>query len=239
MNLKKLIGAQAYWVVNKELANEIGLYPTLLLQHLIDLRENFFTKGTPFYQQQSRLVKDLPMSEYQVRQATKALIDAELISVQRVGVPPKYEYTIKDVNVYRLMNLTFKHEETKPLKVQKFDHKHKELTEHKELTNNTNIDDVYGKIFFKIVDMYPTNRIGNRQHGLKKFKALDIDQAKLALKNLNRYLTVSNGYTKSLQNYITEECFTEAWLKAEEETKAKKAGITNTKTFNKNYDEFI
>lgn len=109
--------------------------------------------------------------------------------------------------------------------------------------NNTSIniiDDAKGKIFFKIVELYPKNRIGNRQHGLKKFKKLDIEEAKLALKNLNRYLDVSNGYVKSLQNYIDQECFSEEWLKAEEETKANKANITNnTKKFNTNYDEFI
>lgn len=109
--------------------------------------------------------------------------------------------------------------------------------------NNTsinNIDDVLGKIFFKLVDMYPKNRVGNRQHGLKKFKELDIEQAKLALKNLNRYLDVANGYVKSLQNYITEECWSEAWLKAEEETKRNKAHKTikqDTKTFQSNYGD--
>ncbi len=238
MQLKKLLGTQAYWTINKELANEYGLHATLLLQHLIDLRESFFTKGTPFYQQQSRLAKDLPMSEYQIRQATKVLVDADFISVQRVGVPPKYEYSIKDLNLYRFFNLTFIDEETKPLKVKNLNHKHKELTN----TNNqpnTNIDDVYGKIFFRIVDAYPANRIGNRQHGLKKFKKLDIEEAKLAAVNLKRYLTVAGDYTKSLQNYIDQKCFSEAWLKAEEETKRKKLDKTNTKTFNKNYDEFI
>lgn len=90
--------------------------------------------------------------------------------------------------------------------------------------NNTsinNIDDVYGKIFFKIVELYPNNRVNNRQVGLKKFKKLDIEEAKLALKNLNRYLAVANGFVKSLYNYIDEKCFSEEWLKAEEETKRK------------------
>jgi len=110
-------------------------------------------------------------------------------------------------------------------------------------TSNNNIDEVLGKIFFKIVEMYPKNRVGNRQHGLKKFKDLDIEQAKLAIKNLNRYLTVANGYVKSLQNYITEECFTEEWLQAEEKNKTKKDNTkTNksvgTKTFKGTYEDF-
>lgn len=111
-------------------------------------------------------------------------------------------------------------------------------------TNNNTIldvpseDDIKGKMFFKLVDMYPKNRIGNRQHGLKKFKNLDIDKAKLALVNLNRYLAVAEGYVKSLQNYITEECYTEDWLAGEEKLKKNKnnpvKGI-NTKDFDTNY----
>lgn len=94
-------------------------------------------------------------------------------------------------------------------------------------------DDIKGKIFFKIVDHYPKNRIGNRQHGLKKFKLLTIDNAKLAIKNLKRYLSLSEGFHKSLQNYIIEECYSEEWLKAEEtkNNKQDKNNVTNAKSF--------
>ena len=40
------------------------------------------------------------------------------------------------------------------------------------------------RYFLRIVDNYPANRIGNRQHGLKKFKLLTKDNAKLAVTNL-------------------------------------------------------
>jgi len=94
-------------------------------------------------------------------------------------------------------------------------------------SNNIIDDDILGKIFFKIVELYPKNRIGNRQHGLRKFKQLDIKQAKLALTNLNRYLKIAGQYVKSLQNYIDQECYSEAWLKAEEKTKTKQKSITD------------
>ena len=42
------------------------------------------------------------------------------------------------------------------------------------------------------------------------------EEAKLAAKNLKRYLKVAGTFTKSLQNYIDEKCFTESWLQAEE-----------------------
>ncbi len=100
-----------------------------------------------------------------------------------------------------------------------------------------NIDTIKGKIFFKIVELYPKNRIGNRQHGLKKFKKLDIKNCKLAAQNLKRYLKVAGPYVKSLQNYISEECFSEEWLKAQEKSiqKPNKSKEIDTKNFDTNY----
>lgn len=241
MSIKKLIGLQSYWMINKELAREMGLEATLLLQHLIDLKENHFKKGTPFYQQQKRLSKELGLSEYQIRNATKKLVEMDFVSVKRTGIPPKYHWTIKDANLYSFFNLIYKDKEIEPIKVKEFDHKHKEkLNTNKNI--NTNIDDdVKGKVFFKLVDLYPSNRIGNRQVNLKKFKELSIEECKLSLVNLNRYLEAAQGYNKSLSNYIVEKCFTEQWLKAQEEVnKSKKGSINNndTKTFNGNYEDF-
>lgn len=109
-------------------------------------------------------------------------------------------------------------------------------------SNNTKIsnildvpsdDDIKGKIFFKIVNHYPKNRIGNRQHGLKKFKVLSIDNAKLAAINLKRYLILSEGFHKSLQNYIEEECYSEDWLRAEETKNDKQSNKPTTQHIDK------
>lgn len=99
------------------------------------------------------------------------------------------------------------------------------------------IENLYWK---KLVPAYPPNRIGNRQHGIKKWLQLEERDMVLAIKNLDRYLNVAGSYVKSLQNYLTERCFAEEWLKAEEETKAKKNDTTkkpDTKKFNGNYDD--
>jgi hypothetical protein len=69
---------------------------------------------------------------------------------------------------------------------------------------------------------------------------LSKQDAKLAAKNLKRYLNLAGGFVKSLQNYIQEECYSEEWLKAEELNKSKKQNTNNnkvsTKTLNENYD---
>ena len=237
MNIKQLLGSQAHWTINKHFAKTIGIYPTILLQHLIDLDENFF-KGieSGFYQQQDRMLIDLPMSESQLRNATSELVKLNFITATRKGIPPKYFYTINYVNLYGLINETFKGSKSEPMKVQKVNQKDKELSNNTNNKNNINIDDdFYGKIFFKIVEKYPANRIGNRQHGLKKFKTLSKEDAKLAAVNLKRYLKLSEGFHKSLQNYITEECWSEAWLKAEENKNNKENTKLDTKTFKGEY----
>ncbi len=240
--LKKIIGAQAYWVINKDLAKDIGLDATLVLQHFIDLQTSFFKDGG-FYQQQSGILEDLPITIDYLRKAVKVLQKKGFLSVVKRGVPAKNHYTVHEGYIMSYLSRISSSVSEAPLEVSKKDDKHQELNNTKNKETNIDVpsdDDILGKIFFKIVELYPKNRVGNRQHGLKKFKQLDIDQAKLAATNLKRYLTVAGQYVKSLQNYLEQECYSEAWLKAEEETKLKKNSITNnkSKTFTTNYENF-
>jgi hypothetical protein len=108
-------------------------------------------------------------------------------------------------------------------------------------SNNINPDDerlirIKNLFWKKLVPAYPMNRIGNRQHAEKKWLQLEDKEMVQAIKNLDRYLTITGPYVKQLQNYLVERCFTEQWLKAEEKTKTKKEDKTNTKTFKGNYD---
>ncbi|CAB4134723.1 hypothetical protein UFOVP282_30, partial [uncultured Caudovirales phage] len=237
-----------YWTINKHLAREYGFTATALLQQLIELQCQFFPKGD-FYQQQDELANTLGISEKVLVSARKKLIEANLLIARR-GYGAKYYYTVSLDNITKFFeseeseiledtpmessdstkgNIPTLQKGTANIKKQK----HKEIKQ-EELLDETSNDDIFGKMFFKLVDMYPKNRIGNRQHGLKKFKTLDIDQAKLALVNLKRYLKVAGTYIKNLQNYITEECYTEAWLSLEE-TKAKRKDINDTKSFSGQY----
>ena len=253
MELKQLIGNNAYWTINKAIAKKYGLNATLVLQHLIDLEENYF-KGD-FWQTSKSLQESLGLSKYLISESLKSLIKGDLISVEnkvREGsrvISKVYHFTLLKSNISKVFNqcqskdLTDEGKEIEPLKVKDFDQVDKEK-DNKEKLNKENIldvpsdDDIKGKIFFKIVNHYPKNRIGNRQHGLKKFKVLTIDNAKLAAINLKRYLKLSEGFHKSLQNYIAEECYSEDWLRAEETKNDKQSNKQNdTKTFNGTYDD--
>jgi hypothetical protein len=105
-----------------------------------------------------------------------------------------------------------------------------------KVSDVSSVDDIKTKIFNKIVELYPKNRIGNKKEVLNKFKKLDIKEAKLAATNLKRYLKCAGQYIKSLKKYIAEECYSEEWLEPAE-TKTNKSDITNTKTFKGDYDE--
>ena len=234
-SLKKILGTQAYWIVNKELAKKLGLGETLLLQHFIDLETLLADEGKPFYQQKDRILEKVPISKYKFTEYCKTLQKHELLTVVKRGVPAKNHYTLSHDKIFNLLSTS--QLPSSPLVDQPLDNKDNNK---KNKNKEDNIeDDIKGKIFFKIVELYPKNRIGNRQHGLRKFKQLDIDQAKLAARNLNRYLKIAGQYVKSLQNYIEQECYSEAWLSAEEKTKQKQNSITDNKTkiFSGNYDD--
>lgn len=161
--------------------------------------------------------------------------------IKRVLIYEDDNKTVKERRIYlTIAIITDEHravitDEHRPIVTSEQDNNTRNNNTRDNIIDVSSDDDIKGKIFFKIVELYPKNRIGNRQHGLKKFKTLDIDQAKLAAVNLKRYLAVAGNYVKNLQNYITEECWSEAWLKAEE-TKQINKNITNTKTFIQDYD---
>ena len=99
-----------------------------------------------------------------------------------------------------------------------FTHEQDNTTSNNTTSNNTR---KYNKIYDMLIDKYPKNRIQSKNPVIKLLKNLDKEDIKLILKNKDRYLKASNGYTKNLRRYIEEECWSEAWLKAEEETKQK------------------
>jgi hypothetical protein len=136
MKLKKLLGSQAYWTINKQLAKTIGLKATLLLQHLIDLDDSFFN-GTSFYQQADRLSDDLGLSLFQIRNAKKTLIENDLIEVVKRGVPAKDHFKLHEDKIFNLLTSTG--EESETLEVKKVNDKNKESIETKNQVKPNNI----------------------------------------------------------------------------------------------------
>jgi cell fate (sporulation/competence/biofilm development) regulator YmcA (YheA/YmcA/DUF963 family) len=99
-------------------------------------------------------------------------------------------------------------------------------------------------LYEKLIEGYPKNRLQTKPPVIKLLKSLTKEQIELVLKNKQRYLDSSNGMVKNLRKYIEEECYTEEWLQAQNETNNSfhsRNTKPDTKTLNKNatnYDNF-
>ena len=102
MNLKKIIGNQAHWTLNKVLVRKLGLTETLILQHFIDLETNVF--DGEFFQQRERIQQELGLSEWIVKTALKNLKDSEVINVIKKGMPYKNYYSVNHSKVIEILN---------------------------------------------------------------------------------------------------------------------------------------
>lgn len=91
-NLKKILGNQSHWTLNKELVRKIGITETLVLQHLIDLQENIFEDE--FYQQIDRISEELTIGEWKVKECLKTLKEHSLIEIVKKGMPAKNYYRV-------------------------------------------------------------------------------------------------------------------------------------------------
>ena len=93
LKLKKIIGNNAHWTLNKSLVKQLGLTETLVLQHIIDLTESAFKRDEVF-QPYEDIANELGISEYSVKQAVGKLKSAELINVERKSVGFKNFYSV-------------------------------------------------------------------------------------------------------------------------------------------------
>jgi len=231
-SLKKILGTQAYWIVNKELAKKLGLGETLLLQHFIDLETLLADEGKPFYQQKDRILDKVPISKYKFTEYCKTLQKHELLTIVKRGVPAKNHYTLSHDKIFNLLSTS--QLPSSPLVNEPVVDKDKNKEDKNKEDNKTNTK--WDILYDKIIVGYPKNRLQSKPPVIKLLKNLSKEEISLIIRNKDRYLKASNGYTKNLRKYIEEECWSESWLKAEEKTNAKKTSITdNTKTFSGNY----
>jgi len=101
-SIKALLGSSSFWVLNKRLVNKLGLEAALVFQHLVDLNDSYF-EGNEFYQQMSRMEKDLPLSKRQISNVIKKLSDEQFIVVVKKGIPCKNYYLINEMTVIPFM----------------------------------------------------------------------------------------------------------------------------------------
>lgn len=103
MKLKKIIGNNAHWTLNKSLVKQLGLNETLVLQHIIDLSESAFKKEE-VWQPIPHMAEELCISEYAIKQAIGKLKSAELINVERKSVGFMNFYSVNSEKVMEFIS---------------------------------------------------------------------------------------------------------------------------------------
>jgi len=102
LNLKKIIGNNAHWTVNKTIARQIGLTETLVLQHIIDLESVF--KRTEIFQPIPEMAEELCLTEYSVKQAIGKLKSLDLVRIERKYVGYKNFYSVNEEKVIEFIS---------------------------------------------------------------------------------------------------------------------------------------
>ena len=141
--MKHLLSSSAYLVVNKKLASEIGLKPTILLADLIS-KENYFIENQTikdgwFFNTSKNIERDTTLTNYQQKKSIKKLEEIGFIQTELKGMPATLHFKILENKILTYLNTSFKETSKQVLKKLKTN-KNKEII----ITNNiTFIDEVF------------------------------------------------------------------------------------------------
>jgi DNA-binding PadR family transcriptional regulator len=110
--MKHLLSSSAFIVLNKNLAQKIGLKAAILLSDLISKEEYFITKGMTdgwFFNTVANIESDTTLNPYHQRKCLRTLKKENLIEVKRKGIPAKQYFKINEEQVIQfLKNLSCK-----------------------------------------------------------------------------------------------------------------------------------
>ena len=104
MSIIDLIANDSYIMCNKTIAKEYGINEAILLGSLCSLQKRYGNEE--FYFEQPKLMEDTCLTEYSIRQATKVLKEAGIISVVKKGLPAKHYYKVNEQVLYKVLCLS-------------------------------------------------------------------------------------------------------------------------------------
>lgn len=174
MSLLKLLSTNGFISYNKTVAKTLGVHEAILLGELCSIGD-LYDYGE-FYFERSKIINDTALSDSQIRNATKTLVENGLISVVKKGIPCKYYYTLNEQKILELFTQEQQPSATKiaPLEVQ--DLQDKDCNNCSTFNNNTNNNTSNNTISAK----------AQKQNGNQLFKT----ETKPKKKGENRYITV-------------------------------------------------
>tara|TARA_R110002012_G_scaffold182124_1_gene348487 strand:- start:1000 stop:1665 length:666 start_codon:yes stop_codon:yes gene_type:complete len=134
--MKNLLSSTAFLVVNKELANKIGLNEVVLLADLIS-KEQYFIENKQiqdgfFFNTAKNIQADTTLTSHQQRKAIKKLKELGIIETKLVGIPAKQHFKIMTNKLLNYFNTSYLKSEEQDIKKTQTINKNKEII----ITNN-------------------------------------------------------------------------------------------------------
>ena len=135
--MKNLLSSTAFLVVNKELANKIGLNEVVLLADLIS-KEQYFIENKQiqdgfFFNTAKNIQADTTLTSHQQRKAIKSLKSLGIIETKLVGIPAKLHFKIMTNKLLSYFNTSYLKSEEQEVK------KAQTINKNKEIIINNNI----------------------------------------------------------------------------------------------------
>ena len=140
MKLSNLLGSNAFWVVNKQIAKIFKCNDTaILLADLISKSEYFEDKNQLvdgyFFNTSENIENDCNISYFQQKKCIKKLIDAGFLEVKKIGLPARLHFKIIENKILSFLNVSF--QETSKLDLEKLElNKNKDTSNIEEDENN-------------------------------------------------------------------------------------------------------
>ena len=174
MDLLDLLAQDNFIIINRTLANEIGLENAIVLGALCSYQRAF--KGEEFYREQDKLIQDTCLTEYLVRKAIKDLKELNLISIEKKGLPAKYYYKINTTSLIKILTTSgAKFDTTSDTKNDTTkNNNNKDNNSNNNIKENTKESEKESKIlelFNEFWDIYP--RKVDKKGSYKAFKNID------------------------------------------------------------------
>jgi hypothetical protein len=235
MKIKLVLSQGAFWQINKELANKIGLESALLLSDLID-RESYFESRSMlisingegfFFVTGEQLEETTTLSYHKQRKCLKTLKDAGMIKTFLRGVPAKTHYKVVENKIWSYLTTSSK--EIKEPVVKEF--KNLLLKNSKTINNNTII----------IID---NNNIDKREAVFKKnLTTFSNTYTSDLLENFFDYWSEKNKSGKKMKFELQKTFETSkrlaTWFKRQEKWKKEKVSVKKKKTAAEEWRELL
>jgi hypothetical protein len=102
MGILQLLAKENYITYHKTLARVLGVDEAILFGELCSMSNLF---GDEFFCEQGKLMDDTCLTEYRVRNALKNLQSAELVEIEKKGLPARNWYVLNEEKLLEIMEL--------------------------------------------------------------------------------------------------------------------------------------